>query len=204
MSKYTYESENKNYKTETYEWDDLWLEHTNDKDINRVLYIGDSISCGTRRIATEMSEGKYYFDGLGTSKAVDNPFFRQTVSLFAEQEKERKLVIFNNGLHGFHLSSDEYAKYYEDIVKFLISEFPETKIAIMLTNYITRKNDIEVVCERNEKALEIAKRYNMPVIDLYSVSKSNSDLISDDGIHMLEDGYKKLAAEILRRIDEIL
>ena len=38
-----------------YRYYQFWLEHTEDRISPRVLYIGDSISCGTRLIATAMT-----------------------------------------------------------------------------------------------------------------------------------------------------
>lgn len=60
---------------------------------------------GSRHIATEALNGEILFDGFGTSKALDNPYFQQSLHLFAAQEGYRDLVLFNNGLHGWHLSA---------------------------------------------------------------------------------------------------
>ena len=68
MSDFTYQSSVPCSRLENFEWDNTWIEQTNKTDVARVLYIGDSISCGTRRIATERANGKYLFDGFGTSK----------------------------------------------------------------------------------------------------------------------------------------
>ena len=61
---------------ETYEWDNVWLDHAEDLSRRRVLYIGDSISCGSRHIATGQTCEEILFDGFGTSKALDNPYFK--------------------------------------------------------------------------------------------------------------------------------
>ena len=66
----------KNTELETYEWDNVWFEQANQPDAKRVLYIGDSISCGTRHQATIAAGNKIFFDGIGTSKAVDNQYFK--------------------------------------------------------------------------------------------------------------------------------
>ncbi len=205
MSRFTYELENQAENLETYEWDNTWIEHANKDDIGRVLYIGDSISCGTRGEATRLSGGKYYFDGLGTSKAIDNPYFFETISLFANQQRSRKLVLFNNGLHGGHLDGEAYYEHYEKMVQFLIEEFPETKIALLLSTFINRPNEVEkVVKVRNEKVLALAEKYKLPVIDLFKVAEENQDKLSQDGVHFTKEGYEKLAEEILKRIDEIV
>lgn len=205
MSRFTYELENQTENLETYEWDNTWFEYANKDDINRVLYIGDSISCGTRGEATRMSEGRYFFDGLGTSKAIDNPYFTDAISLFAKQERSRKIVLFNNGLHGGHLGGKAYFEHYEKMVQFLIKEFPDTKIVLLLSTFINRPDEVEnVVKVRNEKVLELAEKYNLPVIDLFKVAEENKDKLCGDGIHFEKEGYEKLAEEIIKRIDEIL
>jgi len=58
MSDFTYEFKTSALKLETYEWDNVWLEQAPVKDAKRVLYIGDSISCATRRVATAKAETK--------------------------------------------------------------------------------------------------------------------------------------------------
>ena len=56
MSNFTYETENTTKKLEKYEWDNVWFEHTENETADRVMYIGDSISCATRRVATAAAE----------------------------------------------------------------------------------------------------------------------------------------------------
>ena len=86
MSDYTYEFDNRYDRLETYEWDNVWWEQANLKDATRVLYIGDSISCATRKVATKLSENRLLFDGFGTSKALDNPFFADSLRSFCKQQ----------------------------------------------------------------------------------------------------------------------
>ena len=98
-SEFTYQAESIVSPLETYEWDNTWLERITEKNKKRVLYIGDSISCGIRRFATDAAGGEILFDGFGTSKAIDNPFYFDSIRLFAAQEGERSAVLFNNGLN---------------------------------------------------------------------------------------------------------
>ena len=74
MSNFTYEFNNRSQSLEKFEWDNVWWEQADVTGVPRVLYIGDSISCATRHVATEAAEGKIFFDEFGTSKAVDNPY----------------------------------------------------------------------------------------------------------------------------------
>ena len=197
MSTYTYEHENKNTALETFEWDNVWWEQTGRSDSPRVLYIGDSISCATRRVATSCAEGKVLFDGFGTSKALDNPFLFDSIRIFAKQQKYRHAVLFNNGLHGWHLDDAQYSYHYEKTVKFLLDEFKDTPIVIVLTTSVSNEERELLVKRRNAIAAKIAEKYGLPIIDLYSVSVSFSELRSNDGVHFTADGYKKFAEQML-------
>jgi len=205
MSEFTYELTDLKEKYETYEWDNLWIDHARDISDKRVLYIGDSISCGTRHIATKRTNEKIYFDGFGTSKGIDNPYFMPSLKLFADQEARRDAVIFNNGLHGWHLEDEtEYSHYYEEMIKFLLEEFKNTPIAVVLTTYIVNEERHKRVVCRNKAAKEIAEKYNLPIIDLYSVSVDNANLLTEDGVHFAEKGYELFADEIIRVLNEII
>ena len=85
MSDFTYESIDRNVPLETYEWDNIWIEHADEPDRTRVLYIGDSISVNNKRPATLYTDSKILFDNYGTSKALDNPYFAETIHLVANR-----------------------------------------------------------------------------------------------------------------------
>ena len=190
---------------EAYEWDSMWIEQTSRTDAPRVLYIGDSISNVARGYATRESGNTVLFDGYGTSKAVDNPYFCETVKLFAKQQRERRLVIFNNGLHGPHLDDEtEYREHYEKIIKFLLAEFENTPIALVLSTATAKPERNLRVEARNRAVCDFAEKYGLPIIDLYTVSKLHPEVISEDGIHFLPEGYSLLAKEINKRVREIL
>lgn len=188
---------------EMYEWDNTWLEQAPEDSKPRVLYIGDSISCGIRPVINRLSNGRILFDGFGTSKAVDNPYFQEAVRLFGKQQRKRELVVFNNGLHGFHLEdTKEYRDYYEKMIQFLIEEFDKTKMALVLTTSTT-KMDNERIIRRNEVVEMLAEKYRLSVIDLHSVSMECKDMFYD-GVHFNEEGYVRLAKKLLESTYEIL
>lgn len=201
MSQFTYQSEINGTALETYEWDNVWIEQTANLDGKRVLYIGDSISCGTRNIATSISENTYLFDGFGTSKALDNPFLFDSIRLFASQLTKTETVIFNNGLHGWHLNDEtEYPQFYEKVIQFLLSEFEGKKIFLVLTTSVADSDREKRVKARNKAVCELAEKYALPVIDLYSTSVEYVNFRIDDGVHYISDGYRKFAAKILEDI----
>lgn len=205
MSDFTYEFNNRSQPLEKFEWDNVWWEQADVTGVPRVLYIGDSISCATRRVATAAAEGKIFFDGFGTSKAVDNPYFSESVRLFAQQQGERELIIFNNGLHGWHLDDDtEYIQYYEQLVKFLLSEFGATPIVLILTTAIADEKRNARVIKRNNAVVKLAAAYNLSVVDLYSVVNEHRELLSPDGVHLIPEGYKLLASALLSHINGLI
>ena len=188
---------------ETYEWDNTWIEHADDSNRKRVLYIGDSISCGTRHIVTNLTDCRILFDGFGTSKALDNPYFEDMLRLFAAQESRRDAVLFNNGLHGFHLDDKtEYRNDYDKMVQFLLSEFRNTPVFILLTTHVADEAQNKRVILRNLAATEVAKKYHLPTIDLYSVSAAMPDQLTD-GVHFTQSGYQALAQTILNALSAI-
>jgi len=198
MSNFTYEAKDTKTKLETFEWDNVWWEHTENTTAPRVLYIGDSISCGIRRVATAKAENKILFDGFGTSKAVDNPYFADTLKIFASQMSRCDAVIFNNGLHGFHLDDEtEYKRHFEELVKFLIAEFEGTPVYIVLTTTVANPDREKRVTVRNKVALEIAEKYGLGVIDLYAASVEAKELLTPDGVHFTPAGYEVLAKKVV-------
>ena len=201
MSDFTYETENRMNKYETYEWDDMWIDHANETDRKRAAYIGDSISVGTRRIATARTNEEILFDGFGTSKALDNPYFKDSIRLFLNQVPNVDTVLFNNGLHGWHLDDEtEYKALYDERIQFILSEIKDAKLYILLTTAVIDKDDNDRVKLRNVAAREVAEKYSIPVIDLYDITSANISEISPDGIHPTEPLYEKIADEIIRNI----
>lgn len=198
---YTYEIADRATRLETYEWDNTWLEQTGKTDTPRVLYIGDSISCGTRKLATERSQGRLLFDGFGTSKALDNPYLLDSIRLFAAQQGSRAAIIVNNGLHGWHIDdSEEYPVLYERLLRFLLTEFAGTPIFSVLTTSVRDGAREERVRARNAAVARVSAELSVPVIDLYSVAREFAELRSGDGVHYTREGYEKFADLIISEI----
>ena len=205
MSDLTYEFENCPDRLETYEWDNVWWEHAGTVGVPRVLYIGDSISCAARTVATSVANETLLVDGFGTSKALDNPHFADAIRLFAKQQGERQAILFNNGLHGWHLDDEcEYAKYYEQMIEFLLEEFNGTPLLLLLTTHVADTERDERVQARNRAVNTLAQKYDLPVIDLYTLTKEHEDLLSPDGVHWVSDGYRLIAEEIVGHVRKFI
>ena len=192
------------HQLETYEWDNVWWEQTENTEAKRVLYIGDSISCGIRHLATKLSENAMLFDGFGTSKAPDNPWFVDSLRLCLNQQTKRDAVLFNNGLHGFHMSTSEYELGCRNLLLFLKEQVNEPIIVVLSTNVRNDPESQKIVDERNAALLRITEDLKLPVIDLASKALEYDDLHLADNIHFCEEGYTRLAEYLVESLKSVL
>lgn len=188
-------TENENFTLETYEWDQTWIENAEDMLNPRILYIGDSISIPTRVKLNGYFGGNIRVDGFASSKAADHPFFAESVRLFTAQQKAPyRAVLFNNGLHGWHLDDVQaYPLRYESLVARIKKLFPQAKLIILTT---TPLKDAEMdlrVQKRNNAALKTAEKYKTGIIDMYNASPELKSYLSEDGVHFTDEGYRILA-----------
>jgi len=127
-----------------------------------------------------------------------------SLRIFAKQQGSRVAVLFNNGLHGWHLQDEkQYAENYEKVLLFLLEEFKGTPLFLLLTTHILDDRD-QRVCKRNEIVNALAQKYALPVINLYEITKDHEDLISGDGVHLQEEGYRLLAEKIVENVKSIV
>lgn len=205
MGRVTYAEQNHNNKLEDFEWDYLWWEHTEKEDACRVLYVGDSISFGTYPRANTCAEGRILFHNLATSKAVDNPFLLELLRLYANQPGEYQAVLFNSGLHGWHLEdTTEYLENYEKVMQGLKEIFPKSQIVVLTSTRVADKERSVRVQKRNESVKKVADKLGLSIIDLHAISEQCSDLQSDDGVHFTEEGYVCFAKYIIEQIEKMI
>lgn len=206
---FTYQSENTKEALEIYEWDNIWWEYANDKEgKERILIIGDSISCGYRTFVNREYAGAKYADGLGTSKAVDNPHFITVIDYVIAQSENCKKILFNNGLHGWHLNTKEYKENFEKIVLHIKEKYPEKTLIIALTTPLRDKENLkkiaarnDVVIKRNDALGELIKKHKLVSVDLYAELIDHPEYYSKDGVHLTDDGYVVLAKRCVEALE---
>lgn len=197
----------KDYTLENIEWTQYWTEDTQSGK-HKVLMIGDSISVGYRSEVNKLLGDDLSITAYSTSKAVDNPWFAKELALNIEQHDfSYDIVTLNNGLHGFHLSTEAYEAGMRSLIGAVQALLPAAKLYLVLSTPITEyeKPDTlseknQAVIERNEAVLRLADELGLPVIDLYSAVLGNAEVKSTDGYHYNGAGYQLLAAEIVRTI----
>ncbi len=201
---FTYETNDRQTPLEKYEWDNVWWDSTEKTDAGRVLYIGDSISCGVRQHATAASGNTVFFDGFGTSKALDNPFFRPTLQVCLQQQPRRDAVLFNNGLHGWHLTEEAYEQEYRRMTEWLLSTVKEPLILLSTTDVANDDERQRRVEKRNEAVYRVAEKYGLPVVDLAAKAKEIGRPYPSDGVHFAEEGYRVLGAFLYEQVFRII
>ncbi len=188
-------------KQEQFEWIHSWSDNTNNRDLPKVLLIGDSITNGYQEIVRETLRGQCYVDYIATSYTLNSPLFFKLIINFIKNN-EYDIIHLNQGLHGFSMSK----KTYKEKLKKLISKIPNSPKIILAESTIVKKVGNKTinkkwdkkVNERNAAVNELAKELNLSVNHLYEASKSiPNDLRNDDGCHYLPDGYQILAKEVI-------
>ncbi|MFA7636765.1 MAG: GDSL-type esterase/lipase family protein [Monoglobales bacterium] len=203
MSKLTYEKTDSDNLLETFEWDRTWWSYANDNKTPRALFVGDSITCRYSPFVSDVVGDKILVDSFSTSKALDNPAFMPMVEMVMSQQSNYKIIVFNNGLHGFHLSEEEYGKWYGKRIKELREKLPEVKLIISLTTPIRKGENVSEIDDRNSRvtgrnaeAKKVAEEFGIETVDLYSLVIDKPEVFSHDGVHFLEAGYKLLAEKM--------
>ena len=201
----TYEFDGKE-KLERWEWDDIWWESNNDTTTPRVWYIGDSISVQCRRVVTRLADGAFLVDGYGSSKGVDNSHLIESLNLFASQALHREVILVNFGHHGGHLEDKkEFVEHFDRVLTTLEETYKEAKFALVLTTFSANNpNWNERIKVRNKGIIELGKKHNLPVIDLFSVTDGRIDLMQPDKVHLNEKGNEIIATEIVKTCKELL
>lgn len=186
---------------ETYEWDDIWFDHATDAQRNRVVVFGDSISVNYRFSLIENLRGEFCVDNYGTSKAADNPFLKEMIRMILNQQKH-DVICFSTG-HGTHQSPEEYEQNTEKLVCWLLEEYPRKQM-IILGRIFSSYPPKEVSCkQRNDSLARIAKKYNLPFVDLHELTINKPELLKEDKVHLNDMGQKIVAERIAATIREV-
>ncbi len=208
---YTYQEKKTTHQLETCEWDRLWMDRPSDDADPHVLILGDSISDQYRKELTRYLNSSVHVNGWATSKAVNSPFLLPSIMLVAQQLPRCDAILFNNGLHGWHQSVEEYYSAYNNVLDGLAKFFPDTPLALVLTTPVRKSVCLEklgerpsIVQKRNARVLEIARKRNFPLIDFFSAVVDHPECWENDGVHFVPAGCEVLAQIASEQIKKML
>ncbi len=197
---------------ENIEWLDVWVPGNSVKDQPRVLLIGDSITRAYYKTVEDKLKGKAIVCRLATSKSLGDPGLLDEVKLVLGQAKF-EVVHFNNGMHGWGYTEDEYAKAIPELVAVIRKAAPDAKLVWGSTTPVRVSGKIDQIDPktdrvkvRNKAAAEVMEKEKIPVNDLFALVADKPDSFSQDGVHMTSKGStalgEQVATQILKLLDE--
>jgi len=155
-------------------------------------------------------KGKASVARLTTSKSIGDPALLAEVALVLGQCRF-DVVHFNNGLHGWGYSEEEYQGAFPELVATLRKHAPQAKLIWATTTPMRQAGKLDVIAEgtkrvqaRNKIAEEIVAREGIAVDDLYGLVKDHPEYWSPDGVHFNAQGVAAQVEQVMQRIVEAL
>jgi lysophospholipase L1-like esterase len=192
------------------EWADIWIPDASGTTLPRVLLIGDSITRGYYPPVAEKLKGKASVARLTTSKSVGDPALLAEVALVLDQCKF-DVVHFNNGLHGFGYSEQEYEKNFPQLVATIRKHAPQAKLIWATITPMRQPGKLGAIAEgtkrveaRNKIVEGIVSQEGIAVDDLYALIKDHPEYWSNDGVHFNGKGIAVQTEQVTKRISECL
>ncbi len=191
---------------EAIEWCNIWIPDANGTDLPRVLLIGDSITQGYHGKVADALKGKVSVARLTTSKSIGDPVLLAEVALVLDQCRF-DVVHFNNGLHGWGYSEEEYQRAFPELVATLRKHGPQAKLIWATITPMRQAGKLDVIAEntkrvqaRNKIAEAIVAREGIAVDDLYDLVKDHPEYWSPDGVHFNAQGVVAQVEQVTKKI----
>lgn len=192
------------------EWCDIWIPDANSDKLPRVLLIGDSITRGYYDRVANGLQGKASVARLATSKSIGDPALLAEVAGVLDQCRF-DVVHFNNGLHGWGYTEEEYRAHFPDLVATIRKHAPKAKLVWAMTTPMRQRDKLEELAPatervkaRNAIAKELAGKAGIPTEDLYSLVVDHPEYWGGDGVHFKPEGYAVLAGQVVKSIEGLL
>jgi len=193
---------------EDIEWLDIWLPHTNDHQLPRVLLIGDSITRGYYPDVEKALAGRAYVARLSTSKSLGDPALLKEIALILSEQRYQ-VIHFNNGLHGSGDSEAVYAQALPSVMAVFRRHAPGTRLiwastTDMLPSFEGDHPTLPRITERNRLAALWAAKNGIPADDPFPIAAHHPEYHTRDGVHFAPEGYAALAAKVSSVISQVL
>jgi hypothetical protein len=199
-------------KREDIEWTNLWIPHlSKSADLPRVLLVGDSICNAYYDGVAKELEGKAYAAKLATSASLGDPALLDQLRFLLSNYKF-DAIHFNNGLHGFDYTEEQYRNDIPKLLALFKELAPNAKVVWATStpmrepapNLQTIKPETQRVIARNRIVVDVAKKEGIPVNDLYALVVDHPEYWNDDGTHFKPEGQAVQAKQVAKRILETL
>ena len=178
-----------------------------DVGLPNILLVGDSITRNYFPEVTEELNGTANVYLFATSASVGDPRLPRQIADFVDMESVRfRIVHFNNGMHGWNYSEDEYRHAFPAFVTAIRAIDSEAQMVWATTTpvriHIENGATNDRVNARNAIALSYVTAANIPVDDQHSLMTKHLDSFQDN-VHFNETGARiqgRQAAQIIRKL----
>ncbi len=194
---------------EPIEWTNTIFENQGQADKKRILVFGDSIMRdGVRNELKKLLGDSVYVDLYATSRSYESEFFDKEVGFFLNLCKYDTVFITIGG-HDMEMGADVFYKEYEELYLKVKAIHKDARILLGTFTPIIENNSSNIykdsnskVIERNECARKLAEKYELTLVDNYSVVDGKYELKVPDGVHFKEEGYKLMAENLKKYLSE--
>lgn len=190
-----FQPKNSEHQKESIEWSIAYAFNAPDRESKRVLLIGDSICHAygndVRQCLADCVNVSYW----ASSKCVtDADYFRELD--FYLDAYPYHMICLNNGLHSLATEKVAWTEAYEAVVSFIRARHPQAKLSLVLCTAMNSPKN-EIVITLNGIITEIAQKYQLPIVDLYTPMQAlDKDSNMRDAYHYLPPAVKT-QAEVL-------
>jgi hypothetical protein len=197
---------------EDIEWTNLWIPYlSKPADLPRVLLVGDSICSAYYDGVAKELEGKAYAAKLATSASLGDPALLDQLR-FVLGNYKFDAIHFNNGLHGFGYTEEQYRDAIPKLLALFKELAPNAKVVWATStpmrepapNLQTISPKTQRVIARNQIVVDVAKKEGIPVDDLYALVVDHPEYWIDDGTHFKPEGQAVEAKQVAKHILEAL
>lgn len=169
-----------------------------------------SITRGYFGAVEKQLAGKASCARLTTSKCVSDATFNDDLLLLLKQYKF-SVIHFNNGLHGWGYTEEQYRDGLLKTVAVLKENSNGAKLVWTTTTPVREKADLNTfskqtdrVIERNRLAAEIVKEQGISTDDLFELVKGHPEWQSNDGVHFNGNGNEAMAKQVAESVLKVL
>jgi lysophospholipase L1-like esterase len=197
---------------EDIEWLDIWAPHTNDRQLPRILLIGNSITRAYHKEVEALLKDKAYVVRLSTSKSIGDAGLLAEISLIMS-DYSFDVVHFNNGLHGWEYSEAEYKNAFHDFFETIREKAPDAKyiwatstpVFNIASDAVSLDPRTDRIKARNKIAGDYFSGKNVVINDLFSLAVNHPEYYSgSDGVHLVKAGVTALANQVATEISKAL
>lgn len=196
---------------EPIEWTRSWVPDSDKVKLDkpRVLLVGDSIVMSYGPKASELLQGEVSLAWVGTSRFPADPVYFEEIALVLRSTRF-DAIHFNNGLHGFGYSEEQYDFHLKRIVgglreltpqaRWILANSTPMRVGQNLNQYHERNARVQI---RNQSMAALAKDLELPMTDLYRAVDGRLDYYSSDGTHFNDTGIAvqaRVVAASIRRL----